>query len=186
MNLQITIARFLLFAISTVATSGAEPADKGSKTVWTPPKYSKVIGYRFQLPSDNAKHPVPSGFTLLKKGAVDAVQLERFTIKSAELGQEHIQKLTAAVSAKRITYPAACYDPHHIFVFYSETGTVVAAIEICFSCTGVAAIPAIAEPQWYRHDYAALAKLTDELGLWLGPPTVKDWIAERDIPSKKP
>jgi hypothetical protein len=125
----------------------------------------------------------------LRKGTVDAALLERQVVKSAQLSPEQIRKLTIAINAKQATSPAACYDPHHIFVFYSDTGVIVAAVEFCFSCTGVSASPDIAEPRWYRHDFIALAKLTEELGLWLEHRTVKEWIAlreERDAAPKKP
>jgi len=80
-----------------------------------------------------------------------------------------------AVNGKEAIHPAACYDPHHVFLFYSGEGTIVAAVEVCFSCTGICTMPGISEARWYRHDFAALARLTDELGLWQESRTVNEW-----------
>lgn len=185
----IIVASLLLLAATFTASFAGEKLPAEAKSAWIPARYSKVIGYRFRIPGEDSKEAVPSGFSLLKKGSVDTALLERLAVKSVELRPEQIRKLTTAVNAKEATSPAACYDPHHIFVFYSDTGAIVAAVEICFSCTGVSAIPGIAEPRWYRHDFLALAKLTDELGLWFERRTVKEWIAfrvERDAATKKP
>jgi len=155
------------------------------KTAWTPPKYAKVVGYRFRVPGEDSKEPIPSGFSLLKNGTLDAAQLKRLALKSVELHPEHIRSLITDVNAKEPTLPAACYDPHHIFVFYADSGAAVAAIEVCFSCNGIRALPDIAEPRWYRHDFVGFAKLTDDLGLWLEHRTVKEWISlqsERNAP----
>ncbi len=91
-----------------------------------------------------------------------------------------------ALQAKKVTYPAACYDPHHIFVFYSGDGKAVAAVEVCFGCTRVSALPELTEPMWYRHDFSALAHLSDELGLWFGTRTVKEWEALQGEVKRKP
>lgn len=158
----------LVSAISLLADGSAQPA------TWPAKDYAKVVGYRFKIPSDDAKGPVPSGFSLLTKDGLDSKQLASLTIKSAELSPAQVVKLEkAAFSATHRTEPAACYDPHHIFIFYAKDGTVTNVIEVCFSCTGVATIPSTTEKQWYRHDFVALAYLADELGLWLENRTAK-------------
>lgn len=183
------LAVALLFALSAVTATSGDKAAPVPKTAWAPPTYAKVVGYRFRIPGEDSKEHVPSGFTLLRKGVLDSALLERQKTKSADINPEDVRKLTSAINAKEAVLPAACYDPHHIFVFYSDTGAVVAAIEVCFGCTGVSALPEVAEPRWYRHDFIALAKLTDGLGLWDESRTLQQWIdlhSEREAKPKKP
>ena len=165
MNAVISVFCLVLL---TIAPMAAGETSLTSKATWPAKDYVKVIGYRFRLPTDDAKGPVPSGFSLLNEAGLDTKQLATLTVKSAELTPDQVTKLVKATfSATHRTEPAACYDPHHIFVFYDKDGAVTNAIEICFSCTGVAAIPATKKDQWYKHDFVALAYLADELGLWL-------------------
>ncbi len=174
----------LLFAAAVPIFAG--DAGQTSKATWPAKGYTKVVGYRFKIPSDDAKGPVPSGFSLLTKAGLDAKQLANLTIKSSELSPAQVAKLEKATfSITHRSEPAACYDPHHIFVFYAKDGTVTNAIEVCFSCTGLATIPSTTEEQWYRHDFVALAYLADELGLWLENRTAKAYEAlqkEREKP----
>ncbi|SKB02091.1 hypothetical protein SAMN02745166_03539 [Prosthecobacter debontii] len=183
------LAIALFFALGAVTTSGGDKAAPEPKTAWTPPAYAKVVGYRFRIPSEDSKRPIPSGFTLLRSGRLDSALLERQKTKAADLKPEDIHTLTSAINAKEVVSPTACYDPHHIFVFYSDTGVVVAAIEVCFGCTGVSALPDVAEPRWYCHDFIALAKLTSRLGLWDESRTLQQWIehhTEKESAPKKP
>ena len=177
-----------LLAIVTSVVLAADSPRAPSKSDWPKTEFTKVVGYRFKIPSDDAKgtEAVPSGFSLLNKTGLDTKQLETLTAKSTELTKPQIAKLLKATfNPSHYASPAACYDPHHIFVFYSDTGATVAAIEICFSCTGIATTPGKKKSQWYRHDFIALARLTDELGLWLEPRTLAQYEAlqkERDKP----
>jgi hypothetical protein len=153
----------------------SEPSPKFEEAPWTPPPFQKVVGYRFRLPADGATGPVPSGFTLLKDGVVDTAQLERLKQKSAELSAAQASKLLAAVNGDEVVYPAACYDPHYLFLYKTGEGKVVAAVEICFTCTGIRTIPEVKKSRWHRYDFASLAKLADELGLWQETRGVQDW-----------
>ncbi len=163
----------LLIMIGSVV--GKEPTEKSPPPAWAPPKHAKVIGYRFRLPSEDSKEPVPSGFSLLRNAKLDEKQLVKLQHLSAELTAAQVKKLADAMLSPKITTPAACYDPHHIFVFYDEMGKMTGAVEICFSCTGIIVLPELSEAQWYRQDYVALARLTDELGLWKEYQTVAEF-----------
>jgi hypothetical protein len=101
---------------------------------------------------------------------VDIEQLETLAVKSAELNKDQVAVLLKATfSRTHRAGTAACYDPHHIFIFYSKDERVVGAIEVCFSCTGISTFPDTPKSYWYRHNFVALAHLADELGLWLEP-----------------
>ena len=174
-----TISLLAIFASVAFAADGSPRANKAT---WPNTQYAKVIGYRFKLPSDDAKDsgPVPSGFSLLNKSGVDTKQLAELTVKSVELTKQQIADLLRATfNPTHRVNPAACYDPHHIFIFYSDDGTALSAIEVCFSCTGIATTPDTPKSKWYRHDFVALARLTDALGLWLEHRTVAQYEALR-------
>jgi hypothetical protein len=74
-------------------------------------------------------------------------------------------------------------------VFYDKDDKVTHAIELCFSCTGVHALPGLTKAKWQHHDFHAFARLCDELGLWAEGNTVeqmfKAWDA-REEPEKDP
>ena len=70
------LAAVLFFALSVVTAVSGDKATLESKTAWTPPTYSKVVGYRFRIPGEDSKEAVPSGFTLLRKGVLDSALLE--------------------------------------------------------------------------------------------------------------
>ena len=67
-----------------------------------------------------------------------------------------------------------CYEPHHIFVFYSHSGAPVACIEVCLSCNRVEQSPKV---KWTRSldgayetaDLLSLARVFSDAGLPLNP-----------------
>ncbi len=150
---------------------GEEPATtplvKVSGATWPPTGDARVVGYRFKLPGEEAQKPPEGGFSLLRGSSVDMARLKQAAIKSAKLSAAQIKKLTEGVfsKTKRLT-PAACYEPHHLFLFLDKKDGVTHSIEICFACTSVRTLPEIKKSQWFRHDFPALARLCHELGLW--------------------
>ena len=164
MRTALILAASALLMLTSVL-EGEHPSKKSADR-WTPPNLAKVVGYRFKLPSDGLEGPVKSGFTLMKNDGLDTKQLESLQTNSAELTRAQVQQLTAALSSGKLTYPAACYDPHHIFVFYDAQGKPTGAIEVCFACTGVSSDPPLGKSLWYRQDFIRLARLVDALGLW--------------------
>jgi len=176
-------------AMLAILLTAGRAADKPSPVhqgLWPEKPYAKVIGYRFKVPSDEVREgdAVPSGFSLLRESRVDSKQLAELTEKSVELTKLQVgQLLNATFRTTHRTEPAACYDPHHIFLFYADDGSVVGAIEVCFGCTGISTMPGAPKRQWDRHDFVALAHLTDALGLWREFRTVAQYEAlqkERD------
>lgn len=147
---------------------GKEPVAR-----WTPPPYAKVVGYRFKQPSE----PRERGFTLLAKAGLDEKQLAALEVKSADLSAGQIEDLIGALSSGATLYPAACYYPQHVFVFYDANGKVTGAIEVCFACTGTHTSPELGKPLWYHQDFVRLARLADALGLWTENRTVAEYEA---------
>jgi hypothetical protein len=125
--------------------------------------YSRVVGYTFL--SDVPDNP---NFTLLGDAKVNETQLQKLKTAEAILTGSQVSRLMKAASTSTIRTPgAACYEPHHIFVFY-DGERAVAAIELCFSCNQLNALPA--PPHRWTQNWATLAKLSWDLHLGLGSP----------------
>ena len=132
---------------------------------WPPRNWKRVVAYRFRIPGEERLEPVKSGFTLLRDSQVNLDQLRTLSMKSVELTPKQTSKLLASTFSDQRDEPAACYDPHHLFLFYDESDNITNAIEICFGCTGIRTLPTLKEEQRYRHDFRALARLCDEIGI---------------------
>lgn len=149
-------------------------------------KAAKVVAYRFALPGDGVPGAVmESGYSLITKdGALDVTALERLKVKEATLNADQVARLVDAVYGDHEkTGAAACYDPHHIFLFHDRSGALFHAVEMCFACTNLHAQPPIAEPQWCRHDFRELARICDEAGIGMVSGSAEDQIRlwdERD------
>lgn len=160
--------RFAYLALAFLLSACGEKQAAGSTApeirhefsgTWPPSGFSKVVGHRFR--SDN-----PEGFSFLRGSAVDLTRLTEFSAASAELNQRQIQQLLEATFQSEPGLPAAaCYDPHHLFLFKDAAGKVTHAIEICFGCTNISALPALSDQQWQHHDFRRLYQLCTDLGL---------------------
>lgn len=141
-----------------------------SDSGWAIPEHARVTCYRFSIPDE-----VESSFTLLKSQRLDQGLLASLKVASTDLSSVQTQRLRDALLSPSEGRPAACYSPHHIFVFYRSDGSVSGAAEVCFECISVSTLPEMSEPQWYHQDFVALARLVDELGLWPEGDTVAEW-----------
>jgi hypothetical protein len=160
--------RFVCLALALVISACSEKRPSAAAATqirheisgtWPPAGYVKVVGHRFK--SDN-----PEGFSFLAESAVDLTRLRELSAASAELTHAQIQQLFDATFQSEPGLPAAaCYDPHHIFLFQDAAGQVTHAIEICFSCTNLHALPDLGEHQWQHHDFRRLYRLCEDLGL---------------------
>jgi hypothetical protein len=175
------ILLILVVISTTVLRSSGNPQETPAKPVatWPASGYTRVVAYRF-------KFPPTEYFSLIEKSSVNMEQLKKLAVKSAVLNEAQTKKLLdATFSPKRMT-SAACYEPHHIFVFYDKNDKVTHAIEVCFDCTSVHATPDLTKSQQYRHDFRALALLCDELGVWLLGNTTKQYFQIWDERDKDP
>lgn len=149
-------------------------------------KKARVVAYRFALPGDGESElPVESGFSLIdRNGRVDLATLDKLKQAKATLPPGQVHRLVDAVYGRNEkTGAAACYDPHHIFLFYDDSDSLINVVEICFSCTNLHAEPQIEELQWWRHDFRELARICDEVGIGMASGSAEDMIRlwdERD------
>ena len=163
----------------TLILCGCERKDSPQESSVSEALGARVIGYRFSIPgNDEPNTPRESGFSLINRsGALDQDLLRELKVKEALLTDDQVERLGKAVyGVHPVTNAAACYDPHHIFVFYDENGNVAKSVEICFSCLNIQTSPGLQESQWKRHDFRNLARLCDEIGIGMTSKTAEDFI----------
>jgi hypothetical protein len=156
----------------TKASTAALPFDHSA--------VARVEAIRFKLPEmtlKNGEKVEMEDFTFLNGGHnVDLTRLEELSVKKAELTPAQIETLIQAVYGKNKKMPsAACYSPHHLFLFYDVSGKLINSVELCLSCAGVVTSPELPEKYWSRHDYRKLAKLCVECGIGLHDTTLKQF-----------
>lgn len=113
--------------------------------------------------------PIETGFSLITKdGKLDIATLKSLKVAQATLTRDQVNRLVDSVYGPHSQAgAAACYDPHHIFLFYDKADVLINVVEVCFACINLHAQPQIKEAQWNRHDFRNLARICDEAGIGL-------------------
>lgn len=159
---------FLALLLLPVAVSFAEEVPPPKPVIL--PEYSYCMAY---VLNDAV---VEHGNVLLESGdePLEVKVLTARKTKEARLTPEQAKGVIATASADvpRLP-PMECYQPHHVFVFYSKTEKPVACLEVCFTCNAAKLRPSAdpADVKLYRYDQNALAKMVAELKLPLTPYT---------------
>lgn len=170
------MVRQLLILIFAVILTGCNSNEQATSVE---AQGARVIGYRFMIPGDDKPNlPRESGFSLISQaGQLNQELLNELKVKEAQLTASQVIRLHEMVYGDHpSTSAAACYDPHHIFVFYDDDGEIKNTIEICFSCLNIHTSPELEESQWRRHDFRSLARLCDEIGIGMTSRSAEDLI----------
>ena len=125
-------------------------------------------------PFDGGPTFVADGSLLLKKGIVDVAGLASRAVAQKTLNKGSAQKVLKATLRGNAKYPlTSCYEPHHIFIFYTSRGLPVYSIEVCFKCNRVKMQPELKDTRGLGSietaDLHALAKVFDDAKLSLTP-----------------
>ena len=144
-------ARFLLFAVFCLSGVFSAAAD------WPGVPFAEVRAYTYNKKDDDRN--------IVTKGTLSPTVLNK---QGVVLTAEQTRALVAAVTGKRPApqWAAACFNPHHAFVFYDAAQKPVGWVEVCFECGNAAAEPA---QRGQVYDVAALEKLATDLRLPLVP-----------------
>jgi hypothetical protein len=127
---------------------------------WPNKEYDKVVGYQFANPEETS---------FIKDDALNLEKLTGSKRKESALSNTQTNELLKATFEADLNGSGLmCYNPHHIIVFYSDDKPV-AAIEICFQCSGVRTWPDH-KARWWHTSFNDLAKLTTALGLGTSAP----------------
>jgi len=185
MKLPITLIIFLVTCIFSscsrknegVSIQLEKPTKSDIYNEWFTEDIIKVVGYRFKIPGENSQGKSPGGhYSLIHDSVIDFDSLNRLKVKRINLKPKQTKELVDLVfnDGDELT-PVACYSPHHLFVFYDSAGVAKKAIEICFQCNGVRAIPKLPNRQHKKVDLMRLAKLCNELGIWGDYESIEDY-----------
>ncbi|WP_345738679.1 hypothetical protein [Prosthecobacter algae] len=185
--------KFILIVIVALFSSCSKPAieEQRSPTThpeeftpllragWPPEGRARVVGYRYDIPSGSY-----SADLLYHKSGSDQYRLHH--TKLVELAraskdltvQQTNRLLKATFNSEGHTGFGACYQPHHLFVFYAPDGSVSQAIEICFECRMITVAPVPSGGHQPRANLKELAVLCSELGLWSASESAADYASK--------
>jgi hypothetical protein len=83
---------------------------------------------------------------LSQEHIVDVAALASLVVAQRQLRPTSTKLLLDAALDRKGSYPIReCYDPHHVFVFYSSAGQPVGCMEVCLTCNRIRVVPGEAE-----------------------------------------
>jgi hypothetical protein len=173
-GLGFDLAFSALIAIALLAACKPAPLSHSNATnaatkQWPYVEYTKVVAYYFPKAGRGDDSTVMDPQT----GGLDEAELQRVKQQEKTLNSGQIARLLRAGFASKVFFNrAACYDAHHVVVFYDRHGKAVAACEFCLECKAFTEWPvnqAISHQYNQQVDFVELAKLCAELGLKLEP-----------------
>lgn len=139
-------------------TTDSDPKNGG----WHFTNFSEVRAFRLNWEDEQSFAKVLDG-----DGKLNPTRLPEEGIL---LTDEQVAALEAAITREHPEHPvAACFYPHHAFVFFADSGEIVGHINICFICSSYSGSPQGFAETW---DLEALRALIEDLGLPLSNP---DW-----------
>lgn len=178
------LLNLILFCLCAlfIPVRGAEEAGKPKQF----PEWSFCVAYTIRDADEREARPAPGGDpfskgetswipkgSLLHEGQIiDVAALTSRTVAQKTLTKEASEKAIAASLDGKARHPVMdCYEPHHLFVFYSYFGKPVACIEVCLTCNHVKTQLDPKEEPRYRGnaDLTALARILSDAGLPLNP-----------------
>ncbi len=130
-----TLLRFSATSLlSAMLSSCASAPVSGVPVAWPPAAFASVRAFVYDCDADQSV-----GFFQkdgrLAKGIING--------PGALLTASQVSRLMLALTTETVRkHRTACYLPHHAFVFYDDSGRIVAHTEICFTCTIQRSFPA--------------------------------------------
>lgn len=179
------LIRSLALSLITAGTITAEPVPFPLPGIT--PEASFCVAYVLRDPDARDSRPAPDDpfadngeslpYNVLRSDGkvVDVAALTSLVTAQAHLTKEQITATYKAVIDGQSRFPVMeCYDPHHLIICYSETGTPLSCIEMCFTCNRVKIAPEsrllyTSNSSVEQSDLIALARIFTELKLPVTP-----------------
>jgi hypothetical protein len=157
----ITLGVFLvLLATPSCRPSEGDVQHKGG--AWHFTGFTEVRAYRLNWDDEYSFDKI-----LTNDGALNTT---RQPTDGVVLNESQEKRLEAAVTGSHPDHPvAACFYPHHAFLFFGAEGKIVGHIDVCFLCSNYAGYPKGFASSW---DLDAIRSLVEDLGM---PTHNKDW-----------
>jgi len=145
-----------IVSIFLVLSTFSFAEDRVPRDPWPKVNFTKVVGYCYDSTADKTNDDIIDKNYKLHKGIIASA--------TVTLTKKQTSKLISILAQppKQRHIPAACFIPHHAFVFYDADNDVVAHVSICFMCIGRTASPSNLRA---KLDYASLEKFSRSIGL---------------------
>ncbi len=143
-------------APKTVSSEGDAPKTESLESdAWHFSGFAEVRAYRLNWNDEYAFDGIIS-----RDGELNAT---RIPADGVILDQSQLQRLETAVTGSHPSHPvAACFYPHHAFVFFDSLGSIVGHMDVCFLCSNYRGTPEGFADNW---DLDALQALIKALGM---------------------
>lgn len=161
--------RVLLVVLAAAVACCERPAPPGtSMREESTPAWFRDRSPVHSITAHAFRNPSTQPVSLLRDGAVDLSRLDAST--TAEVSPD-LPARNALLAAMLDSHPPVarsdCYIPHHLFVLRDHAGSIMGAMEVCFSCRAVKTLPPT--PRELTPDWRLLAEWCTAQQLGLGP-----------------
>ena len=146
--------------MSFSCSSDSEAPAESVEGSWHFSNFSKVRAFRLNWNDESSFDRI-----IDQDGKLNSTRLP---LEGVVLSEDQVSQLEAAVTGSHPMHPvAACFYPHHAFIFYDDAGKIVGDINICFLCSNYSGMPEGFAQQW---NLEALADLVQDIGMPLRNP----------------
>lgn len=161
MKLSRCLAVTAILLLSQAGCTNPSDAD----VEWPFSGFSEIRAYRFNWDDPNGEQG-----QLRLYNERNGLNPNRIPKEGVRLNDQQVARLKQAVCSEHArSTAAACFWPHHGFLFLDEQGRIVGSISICFLCDNYEAYSSGFAKRW---DLQALKALFEELGMPISNP---DW-----------
>lgn len=137
------------------APEGSGKNVKEAEMAWNATAFTEVRAYAI-----NTKDEHSFNLIILNDGTLNP---DRAPMEGVALNPAQVERLKSAVCSDVPLHEiAACFEPHHGFLFFDKDGKIIRSISICFRCNVYRSDPSGLAHPW---DLEKLEGLFEELGI---------------------
>lgn len=150
------LTALVMIMITSCSSNSHSNANSNSKPgQWHFSGFAEVRAYRLNWDDQDSFNPI-----LNQDGTLNPTRIPKDGLR---LTEAQVKRLEAAVTGSHPDHPiAACFYPHHAFIFYGASGKIVGHINICFLCSNYDGQPEGYAKSWNLDE---LAKLIKDIGM---------------------
>jgi len=133
-------------------------SSKGGK--WHFSGFNEIRAYRLNWEDEHSMNPIVN-----QDGSLNPTRIPK---EGVPLTEAQVKRLEAAVTGSHPEHPvAACFYPHHAFLFFDGSRKIVGHINICFLCSNYRG-----QPEGYARNWnlSQLEELLKDIGIPLRNP----------------
>lgn len=147
------LARAGIVCVLLMVMTSCSNTSKSGK--WHFSGFNEVRAYRLNWEDEHSMDPIVN-----QDGSLNPTRIPEDGIR---LTEAQVKRLEAAVTGSHPAHPvAACFYPHHAFVFFNGSKEIVGHINICFLCSNYTGQPAGYAVLW---NLSELKELIGDIGM---------------------